>query len=150
MLHFQQADPHTLPMALLLEADPDPLQVAHYLEGSWGFAAENEGDVVGVCVVTPLGEGRAELMNIAVAPQCQGQGVGSELLAYVIEQVRARGLATLELGTGTFGHQLAFYQRAGFRVTAVVANHFLDHYPEPIFENGIQHKDMLRLTLALN
>ncbi|MCE7629529.1 GNAT family N-acetyltransferase, partial [Vibrio fluvialis] len=26
----------------------------------------------------------------------------------------------------------------------------LKHYPEPIFEQGIQHQDMLRLSLDLN
>lgn len=55
--------------------------------------------------------------------------------------------ARLEVGTGTFGHQLAFYQRLGFRVTHVDRGFFLDNYDAPIFEDGIQHKDMLRLTL---
>ncbi|CDI94197.1 IAA acetyltransferase [Pseudomonas aeruginosa PA38182] len=55
----------------------------------------------------------------------------------------------IELGTGTFGYQLAFYQRVGFRVDKVVKNYFLDNYDQPIYEMGIQHKDMLRLSLIL-
>ncbi len=31
----------------------------------------------------------------------------------------------------------------------VIKDHFLDNYPEPIFETGIQHKDMLRLYIQL-
>ncbi|GAK84499.1 hypothetical protein JCM19238_2066 [Vibrio ponticus] len=31
----------------------------------------------------------------------------------------------------------------------IVKDHFLLHYSEPIFEHGIQHKDMLRLALTL-
>jgi hypothetical protein len=50
---------------------------------------------------------------------------------------------------GSFGHQLTFYQRAGFRVVAVEPDYFLQHYPEPLFENGLQHRDRLRLALAL-
>jgi hypothetical protein len=57
------------------------------------------------------------------------------------------GACRLEAGTGTFGYQLAYYQREGFRVSAIDRNFFLDNYPEPIYENGIQHKDMPRLTL---
>jgi len=53
----------------------------------------------------------------------------------------------MEVGTGTFGYQLAFYQRHGFRVTAIDRDFFVQNYPEPIFEDGIQLHDMLRLTL---
>ncbi|MBB3060531.1 hypothetical protein [Microbulbifer rhizosphaerae] len=52
----------------------------------------------------------------------------------------------LEVGAGTFGYQLTFYQRQGFRVERIDKNFFLKSYPEPIVENGIQHGDMLRLT----
>jgi len=31
-----------------------------------------------------------------------------------------------------------------------VKDHFLIHYSEPLMEHGIQHKDMLRLSLALD
>ncbi|AWE68994.1 putative iAA acetyltransferase [Pseudomonas aeruginosa] len=44
---------------------------------------------------------------------------------------------------------MAFYQRVGFRVDKVVKNYFLDNYDQPIYEMGIQHKDMLRLSLIL-
>jgi protein-L-isoaspartate O-methyltransferase len=57
------------------------------------------------------------------------------------------GARRLEVGTGSFGYQLAWYQRAGFRVFAVERDFFLDNYEEPIFEDGIQLKDMLRLAV---
>ncbi len=53
----------------------------------------------------------------------------------------------MEVGTGSFGYQLAFYQRHGFRVTSIDRDFFARNYPEPIFEDGIQLFDMLRLTL---
>jgi len=54
------------------------------------------------------------------------------------------------VGTGTYGYQLGFYQRQGFRVDRIDKDFFLKHYPEPIVEDGIQHKDMLRLTLEFH
>ena len=51
------------------------------------------------------------------------------------------------MGTGTFDYQLAFYQRHGFCVTSIDHDFFVKNYPEPIFEDGIQLVDMLRLSL---
>jgi ribosomal protein S18 acetylase RimI-like enzyme len=86
-------------------------------------------------------------MNIAVAPEHQRQGIGCKLLSHAIETARLRGAKKLLVGTGTFGYQLMFYQRAGFRVVSVERDFFLTNYSEPIFEHGIQHKDMLRLEI---
>ena len=47
----------------------------------------------------------------------------------------------------SFGYQLAWYQREGFRVFAIERDFFLENYPEPIYEQGIQLKDMLRLVV---
>jgi hypothetical protein len=68
-------------------------------------------------------------------------------LKWVIDFFRNYGARQLEVGTGTFGYQLAFYQRHGFRVTSIDCDFFVKNYPEPILEDGIQLVDMLRLTL---
>ncbi|HFD3583228.1 TPA: GNAT family N-acetyltransferase, partial [Vibrio parahaemolyticus] len=34
-------------------------------------------------------------------------------------------------------------------VDSIVKDYFLLNYPKPIYENGIQHKDMLRLYAQL-
>ena len=44
--------------------------------------------------------------------------------------------------------QLALYQKLGFRITGIVAG-FFDDYPEPIVENGIACRDMVRLRVEL-
>ncbi|MBY6093303.1 GNAT family N-acetyltransferase [Ferrimonas balearica] len=149
MLQLRACWATELPVDLLLEADPDIRQVARYQEKGLGFVAELDDKVVGVAVVVLGAGGKAELMNIAIEPAQQATGLGSQLLAYVIGQARAQGIRQLGLGTGTFGHQLRFYQRQGFRVVAVERDHFLIHYSEPIFEDGIQHKDRLWLELTL-
>ena len=135
------------PMELLLLADPSEEKVLAYLPRSRCFVASSNGVVVGACVVQPLGDGVHELMSIAVHPDHQKFGNGTALLKWVADFYRKSGASQLEVGTGTFGYQLAFYQKQGFRVTSIDHDFFVNNYPEPIFEDGIQLFDMLRLTL---
>ncbi|MGU5716128.1 GNAT family N-acetyltransferase [Aeromonas taiwanensis] len=148
-MEFLEMETGQLPMALLLEADPAERRIAAYLPGAWGFAAREGNLVVGACVAGQVGEQTAEIFNIAVAPARQQQGIGSGLLRFVLASLAEKGVRRVELGTGSFGHQLTYYQRHGFRVETVVKDHFLIHYPEPLMEHGIRHKDMLRLSLKL-
>lgn len=134
------------PLDLLLEADPSTDAIKRYLEHSTCHVATIEEEIVGAYVIQPLDDGIHELMNIAVAPAHQGNGIGTKLLNHAIAVANEAGARRLELGTGTFGYQLAFYQRAGFRVIAVERDYFLIHYDEPVIEEGIQHKDRLRLA----
>ena len=135
------------PMELLLLADPAEDKIRSYLQGSRCFVASRGGVVVGGCVVQPRGAESYELMSIAVLPEHQKLGYGTALLRWVIDFYRRQGALQLEVGTGTFGYQLAFYQRHGFRATSIDHDFFVKNYPEPIFEDGIQLLDMLRLTL---
>lgn len=135
------------PIELLLIADPSEEKIRSYLPMSKCFVACKGEAVIGACVVQALGSGCHELMSIAVQPEHQQSGVGTALLKWVIDEYRKAGASEIEVGTGTFGYQLAFYQRQGFRVTRIDHDFFVNHYPEPIFEDGIQLFDMLRLTL---
>jgi len=146
-LTIQEIPTTQAPMELLLIADPSEDKIRSYLPGSKCFVASRDGQTVGACVVQALGAGVHELMAIAVHPDQQQAGCGTALLKWVIEFFRASGARQLEVGTGTFGYQLAFYQRQGFRVTRLDHDFFVLNYPEPIFEDGIQLFDMLRLTL---
>ena len=148
-MQINEITPAEAPMDLLLEADPSEQKVKAYLDDCTCLAARIEGVVVGVCLLKPIGDDAYELMNISVAPSLQQRGIGTALLKRAIASVRAMGAHTLEVGTGMFGHPLAFYQRQGFRASAIDRGFFLDNYPEPLFEDGIQHKDMLRLRLDL-
>jgi ribosomal protein S18 acetylase RimI-like enzyme len=136
-------------MSLLLLADPNESKVRSYLRDSSGFLAEDGENVVAVCVCVELSPDTVEIMNIAVDPARQQRGTGGQLLRFLLDTLRADGVRRVELGTGSFGYQLTFYQRLGFRVDSVSKNFFLDNYPEPVMEDGLQHKDMLRLVLEL-
>ncbi|ENF8747621.1 GNAT family N-acetyltransferase [Vibrio fluvialis] len=149
-MHYLRVEPDDIPMSLLLEADPSPQNIATYLQDAWCFAVTHRGTVIGACVVKALDETTAEIFNVSVAAPFQQQGIGSELLRFALHELKNSNVQRVELGTGTFGYQLTYYQRLGFRVDSVLKDHFLKHYPEPIFEQGIQHQDMLRLSLDLN
>ena len=138
-----------IPLDLLLEADPSEASISSYLSDSWCFTASDNARILAACVVKPLNDGLAEIYNVSVYPEYQGQGIGTALLTFVLSQLPNKGVTRVELGTGTFGYQLTYYQRLGFRVDSVVKDHFLRNYSEPIFEHGIQHQDMLRLYKML-
>jgi len=144
---IQEVPTTDAPMELLLLADPSEDKVRSYLPKSKCFVALKCGVVVGACVVQPLGADSYELMSIAVKLEHQQCGCGTALLKWVIDYYRKTGASQIEVGTGSFGYQLSFYQKHGFRITGIVSDFFVNNYREPIFEDGIQLFDMLRLTL---
>ena len=135
------------PIKLLLEADPSVEKMKAYLPRSKCFVAMLRGKPVGAYVVQRMDPGIYELMSIAVSPEQQRKGIGTILLKHAVATFGDLDARRLEVGTGSFGYQLAWYQREGFRVFAVDRDFFLEHYPEPIYEQGIQLKDMLRLAV---
>ncbi|NUQ82291.1 MAG: GNAT family N-acetyltransferase [Bacteroidetes bacterium] len=145
---IQEIPISSAPIGLLMIADPSESRIRSYLPMSKCFTISAGDEILGACVVRPNGDGSHELMSIAVLPAHQNSGLGTVLLKWVIEHFRAIGATELLVGTGTFGYQLAFYQRQGFRVATIERDYFIKNYPEPIFENGIQLFDMLILKLV--
>ncbi|MGL6260965.1 GNAT family N-acetyltransferase [Vibrio sp. WXL210] len=148
-MHYRQAAPQSIPLPLLLEADPDEQSIDQYLDSSQCYCAALDDDIIGVVVLNRSGTNVCEILNVAVNPDYQAKGVGTQLLQYTLEQLTMQGIKRVELGTGTFGYQLTYYQRLGFRVDRIEKDHFVNNYPEPIWENGIRHFDMLRLYINL-
>lgn len=148
-MEYNEVKSSEIPIDLLLEADPSEASITTYLSDSWCFTASDKGQILGVCAVKSQNSTLAEIYNVSVYPEHQGRGIGSELLKFALANLPMKGIKRVELGTGTFGYQLTYYQRLGFRVESVVKDYFLLNYPEPIFENSIRHKDMLRLYVLI-
>ena len=149
MIIIKEISEKDVPMSMLLHADPSESCIAAYFPGAQCFGAFVHDSLVGVCVTNLNKSSVWEIFNIVVVPKWQQQGIGTRLLESVISHFRDSGEKSLELGTGTFGYQLLLYQRFGFRVVSIRENFFVDNYPEPIFEQGVQLRDMLRLRLTL-
>jgi len=135
---------------MLLLADPSKASIEACLADGKLYVAEWDDTVVGAYIVLQLDGPLWELKNIAVTPEWQGKGVGKALIAAAITSARELGANKLEVGTGNSSlDQLAFYQKAGFRMQRIAKNYFTLNYDEPIFENGIQCRDMVILTMDL-
>ncbi|ETT72467.1 hypothetical protein C173_14035 [Paenibacillus sp. FSL R7-277] len=138
------------PTGLLLLADPSPKLVEDYVARGQCFVAEADQQVVGVYVLLPTRPETAELVNIAVNEEFQGQGIGKQLVNHAIQEAKRLGFKTLEIGTGNSSiGQLALYQKCGFRITGIDRDFFIRHYSEEIYENGMQVVDMIRLSQDL-
>lgn len=136
-----------LPMELLLLADPSREIVEEYVNRSECFIAEIEQQTIGVYVLLPTRPETVELVNVAVIEDQQGRGVGKLLVLDAIKVAKTKGYKTIEIGTGNSSvEQLVFYQKCGFRIIGVDVDFFVRHYSEKIFENGIQCRDMVRLS----
>lgn len=138
------------PMDLLLLADPSRNIVEEYLKRGDCFITEYDNQVIGVYVLLPTRPETVELVNVAVAEEHQGRGIGKELVMNAIQLAKEKGYKTIEIGTGNSSiAQLALYQKCGFRITGIDIDYFIKHYQEKIFENGIQCRDMIRLSQDL-
>lgn len=138
------------PYDLLLTADPLKELVDAYLNQSEVYVARQHDEILGVIVLFPLTPDTIEIKNIAVKSQHQGKGIGRFLIEHSILIAKQKQQKQICIGTANSStHQLKFYQNMGFVITDIKPNFFIDHYTEPIFEDGIQAKDMVLLTMFL-
>ncbi|MDQ0088500.1 ribosomal protein S18 acetylase RimI-like enzyme [Paenibacillus anaericanus] len=136
------------PWDLLLLADPSKELVEEYLSRGQCFVTSIQNEIVGVFVLIRTRPETMELVNVAVREDFQGKGIGKQLVLSAIGMVKEQGAKTIEIGTGNSSmHQLALYQKCGFRITGVDRDFFIRHYEEEIYENGIQCIDMIRLSI---
>lgn len=86
-----------------------------------------------------------ELVELAVAADLHGRGLGRLLVAHVLAEARARGRREVVVGTrSTSAGNIIFYQKCGFRVHDVRPDYFW-YYDEPVYENGLLVRDMIVL-----
>ena len=91
-----------------------------------------------------------EIINVSVIKKYQGNGIGKQLVKNAIELCKIKGAHTIEIGTGNSSvNQLALYQKCGFRIVSIDFDYFLKNCTEKLFENGIQCRDMIRLSMDI-
>lgn len=128
----------------LVMADESESVVKEYIAEGQMFAIMAGSDsVAGVALFVEDSEGVIELKNIALDPQFRGMGLGKQVINLAFEIFREKGFRQMMVGTANSSiANLAFYQKAGFRMAEIRKDFFLK-YPEPIFEDGIQAVDMV-------
>ncbi|NLC45159.1 MAG: GNAT family N-acetyltransferase [Clostridiales bacterium] len=126
-------------MDILLLADPDVEAIERYLYDGDLYIYNDGADTVGAAVLYPLEDGSCELKNIAVLETLQGKGIGSKFLKKLMGEASKSYIHML---VGTTAPTEGFYKSLGFEYSHTIANFFIDNYPEPIFEDGVQCMDM--------
>ena len=141
---------HPIPYDLLLLADETKEAIDRYIHQSSIFIYQVESTTIGVCAVNVENATTVEIKNVAVHEHHQGNGIGTKLIQHSIHQAKKEGYACVWIGTGDGSiHQLKLYQRLGFEMFDIKKRFFLENYPEPIFENGIQLKHMVMLKMDI-
>lgn len=134
------------PWELLVLADPEREIIESYLFSSDVFVYQEE-KVLGVVVIQKQETSQYEVMNLAVAEDSQGRGIGRLLLTYAINQLASlRKPLKIIIKTGDIsGPALNLYQSMGFTVKEVIENYFSERYSEPIYEDGQLLKNQIIL-----
>jgi len=106
------------------------------------YAMEEGGVVVGAATMRWRKE-PCEIVELAISPGRQGQGLGRRFVEWLIEEARRRGKKEVFVGTANSSiGNIAFYQKCGFRMDHIRKDYFWYHR-EPVFENGIRVQDMV-------
>jgi len=85
------------------------------------FVAEQDGRLVGCVTVEDRGEA-LELVNIDVAGELQGRGIGTQIVGFVERRAREQGKRAVTLGTsrnaaGVAWKSLPWWQHLGYQIT---------------------------------
>ena len=138
-----------IPYSLLLLADETKEAIDKYIHQSVIYVLGYAQEIIAVCATAMISEGVMEIKNIAVREDWQNKGVGYRFLLDIIDKAREQECSELIICTPDCAKkQLYLYQKAGFRISDIVRDYYRNHYPEPIFENGIELKDMGILKMS--
>lgn len=136
------------PYDLLLLADETIEGINKYLFKSDVYIAQlsEQEQTVGVFCLCRIDADTIEIMNIAVSEKLQGNGIGSILIDKAITIAAEEGYKQIIVGTADCGiKQIRFYEKNGFVKYDIRKNYYTEIYDNPIYENGVQLKDMVML-----
>jgi ribosomal protein S18 acetylase RimI-like enzyme len=85
-------------------------------------------------------------MNIAIAENYQGKGIGSSLIDVAMSIAAEKRYKQIIVETADCGiKQIRFYEKNGVVKYDIKKNYFTEIYDTPIYENGVQLWDMVML-----
>jgi GNAT superfamily N-acetyltransferase len=113
------------------------------------YSMDDDGQTVGAATMQWRSHS-CEIMELAIVPERQGQGLGKQLVAWLVDQARRRGKTAVLVGTANSSiGNIAFYQKCGFRMDHVRKDYFWYH-GELGYENGLPIRDLLVFRYDLN
>ncbi|GAF36084.1 GNAT family N-acetyltransferase [Lentilactobacillus farraginis] len=118
---FKNQERMTL-LPLLLVGDEDKEKVMGYLNLGKIFVAKIQSKIVAALLMIFDDKGNAEIKNISVLPKYQGNGIGTQLISFVVSK-SPKSLEQLIVGTGDADIQnIYFYLKNGFRFYGIRKN----------------------------
>ncbi len=106
------------PLGLLLQGQSDVKKIEKSLNKGHCFAAFDGESVVGVYVLRDMKDGSAEILNIAVAENARGKGLGKALLADARDRAGNDGYGELAVTVEIDADARKFFEQNGFTVDA--------------------------------
>lgn len=150
-IFHQLSSDSEIPYQLLLLADETKEAIDQYIFKSDIYLLHDGIEDIAVMALCKSNETELEIKNVAVIESYRSKGIGSILMNKAKEIARQNHYKTLIVGTSDTGfQQIRFYEKNGFKKTGIRKDFFIENYPSPIFENGLQMRDMVLLTHYLS
>jgi ribosomal protein S18 acetylase RimI-like enzyme len=134
-------------------AEDSAAELDSYLHSGRVLVTRAGPQIVGHLQLTGTGQpGQAEVKNMAVREERQGQGLGRQLMQAALALLAAEGVTTVRVATATADTgNLRFYQRQGFRMRSVERDAFTEAsgYPPGSQADGIALRDRVWLDIHL-
>lgn len=129
---------------LLLLADPEEEAIDKYIDNCEVFEFYHRDILIGQGAVMELSSTVYEIKNFAIYEKFHNCGYGKILINLLCEKY-LENFKNRYIIVGTSEQGVGFYKKCGFQFSHIVKDFFITKYKQPIFENGIQCKDMFYL-----
>lgn len=131
-------------LALLLLADPEEEAIDRYINNCEIFEFYHKDILIGQGAIKQLSSTIYEIKNFAIYEKFHNCGYGKILIKLLCKKY-LENFKNIEILVGTSEQGVGFYKKCGFQFSHVIKDFFVTNYKQPIFENGIQCKDMFYL-----
>ncbi|RQO41470.1 GNAT family N-acetyltransferase [Chryseobacterium sp. KBW03] len=136
-----------IPYHLLLLADETKEAIDQYIFKSDLYLLHDGIENIAVMALYKNSDTELEIKNVAVIESYRNKGIGSILINKAKEIAKENHYKTLTVGTSDTGfQQIRFYEKNGFIKQGILKDFFIENYPFPIYENGLQMRDMILLA----
>jgi GNAT superfamily N-acetyltransferase len=144
---YYDGDRETL-RPLFAEAEDSAEQLDSYIADGRVLVASLGDEPVAHLQLVTAAAGVVELKNMAVVEHLRGKGIGRVLVEKAVSDAAVEGTTTMVVATAAADiGNLRFYQRCGFRFSAIERDAFTaaTGYPDPILIDGIPLLDRVWL-----
>jgi GNAT superfamily N-acetyltransferase len=135
-------------------AEDSAAELDSYIGAGRVLVAVSDGEIIGHLQLTGTGDPRqAEIKNMAVREDRQGQGVGRLLIQAAVDLAAAGAVRSILVATAAADiGNLRFYQRQGFRMRSVERDAFTPAtgYPAGLLIDGIELRDRVWLDRSVH